>query len=414
MASFYMGGVTGMGMAPLAAFLSDTGNTVRGFDDTPDPEVASYLAKHGVEIEPPEGDLRAYDAVVISTALKRRIGEFVEAGAKSVQFRGQCWAQICRKRRLAAVIGSHGKSTVSALCAHAINKMNTDAGWLVGAFPNDFEMHRSCAEGRFLISEIDESDGTIEGFEPEYVAALNADLDHTDTYADWSSLKCMFERLFSRTKKAVFFPESDAVLSEVAGKFADKARPLKISDDFNRTNKIFARALLEEIFHERLPDDIFDDFGGLRRRQETIYKSRNCTVVADYAHHPSELRAFLKLFNGRYLDAKRTVVFQPHRYSRTKSFARDFAEILDGAADSAQVILAPVYAASESFDPCGSSENIAGACKNKSIILANSGEIFNILSRRMANGGKSAIAIVGAGDIYFETKNFLKDKKCQK
>ena len=156
-----------MGMAPLAAFLSDTGNIVRGFDDTPDPEVASYLAKHGVEIEPPEGDLRAYDAVVISTALKRRMGEFVEAGAKSVQFRGQCWAQICRKRRLAAVIGSHGKSTVSALCAHAINKMNTDAGWLVGAFPNGFEMHRSCAEGRFLISEIDESDGTIEGFEPE-------------------------------------------------------------------------------------------------------------------------------------------------------------------------------------------------------------------------------------------------------
>ncbi len=403
-----------MGMAPLAAFLADDGNSVSGFDDTPDPDVAAYLLKHSVPVGATARDLSGFDAVVISSALKRRRRELEELGAKRILLRGECWAQVCQKRRLAAIVGSHGKSTVSAMCAHAIDKFGLDAGWLVGAVPNGFEMHRHCADGKILFSEIDESDGTIENFSPEFTAALNADLDHTDTYADWRKLGEMFRRLFARTKKLVVYPQSDAFLAEIAAEFPKKSVPVPTSGDFNKTNAALARALLERVFDTPLPKDAFGDFAGTRRRQETIFADANLTVMADYAHHPNEVSAFLKFFENGFPDARRVVVFQPHRYSRTKTFARDFAEILDKCSQNAAVVIAPVYAASEPFDPEGTSEKIAGLCKNKSIKLAKDGEVFNIVKSLINDGGKCAAAFVGAGDLYFGARKFFKGTKCQK
>lgn len=403
-----------MGMAPLAAFLADGGNSVSGFDDTPDTDVAAYLLKHSVPVGAMARDLSAFDAVVISSALKRRRLELEKLGAKRILLRGECWAQVCVKRRLAAIVGSHGKSTVSAMCAHAIGKFGLDAGWLVGAVPNAFEMHRYCGEGKILFSEIDESDGTIENFSPEFTAALNADLDHTDTYADWRKLGDMFRRLFSRTKRLVVYPQSDAFLAEIAAEFPQKAVPVRTFKDFNKTNAALARALLERVFNTALPPNVFDDFAGTRRRQETIFADENLTVMADYAHHPNEVSAFLKFFAGKFSDVRRIIVFQPHRYSRTKTFARDFAEIFDSCAENAAVVIAPVYAASEPFDPEGTSEKIACLCKNKSIKLAKDGEVFNIVQSLINDGGKCAVAFVGAGDAYFGAKKFFKDTKCQK
>lgn len=90
----------------------------------PTPSCAGRLENLGVKFRPPSG---RYDRVVISTALWRRRGEFAEfCGAKGVARRGECWAELCAPRKLTAVVGSHGKSTVSALLAHAINRLSLD------------------------------------------------------------------------------------------------------------------------------------------------------------------------------------------------------------------------------------------------------------------------------------------------
>ena len=408
MAKFYMGGICGMGMAPLSAFLSEDGNSVCGFDDSANSQVQKYLESYGIDCQFRNANIADFDSIVISTALKRKIPELKKCGAKDILLRGQCWAKICATRRLMAVVGSHGKSSVSALSAHVINKYNLDSGWLVGAIPTNLEMHRYCKENKMLVSEIDESDATIENFSPEITVALNADLDHTDTYSGWKALEEMFYRLFERTQKYVIFPESDKILSRVALSFPEKSIPTKTSNNFNETNQIMAKTLVEKMFSISLPNDAFCDFKGLLRRQEIIFDSDNLTVIADYAHHPTEVATFLNSFKTQYKLHKKIIIFQPHRYTRTKQFAQDFANILDAnATEDTSIYLAPVYPASEIFDSEATSETIIKKSKNKSIVLANCEEIFKIINELKLNTKKTVVAVVGAGDIYFDIKNFL-------
>lgn len=128
---FYMGGVCGMGMAPLAAFLKDEGADVQGFDDHANVEVKSALEKCRVKVgEKLDREIAANaQTFVISTALIRRLKDLQAdfPQARIIQ-RGRSWAELCAPRRLTAVVGSHGKSTVSALLAHAVNALGLDAG----------------------------------------------------------------------------------------------------------------------------------------------------------------------------------------------------------------------------------------------------------------------------------------------
>ncbi len=407
MSKYYMGGICGMGMAPLAAFLREDGSDVAGFDDTPNLEVKKYLEDFGVDVAQKVASLAGFDKIVISTALKRKIPELKKQGAVEVLLRGECWAKVCAKRKLCAIMGSHGKSTVSSLVAHAINKFSLNGGWLTGAIPVGFPMHKYCAENKIIVSEIDESDGTIEAFAPEVTVALNADLDHTDTYANWDELKAMYSRLFARTKRCIIIPENDELLKKIAKKFAEKVVLVPVAKNFNATNKNIAIRILKELFDRDFSSDIFDDFKGIRRRQEIIKESNSSIVIADYAHHPTEVKAFLDMFNSKYDNWKKIVVFQPHRYSRTKQFAEKFAEILSEQEKASEIFLAPVYPASEIFDVLGTSEAIVKKLKNSSIVLAKSEEIFKMINASILKEEKLAVAIVGAGDIYFDAKKFL-------
>ena len=406
-ARYYMGGVCGMGMAPLAAFLADEGNAVDGFDDSPNPELRGRLENLGVKFRPPSG---RYDRVVISTALWRRRGEFAEfCGAKGVARRGECWAELCVPRKLTAVVGSHGKSTVSALLAHAINRLSLDCGYLVGAIPNGFAMHGYCAAGKPIVSEIDESDATIEYFSPEVAVALNADLDHTDTYADDRKLGEMFERLFSRTRRLVIYPEGDKILERAAARVQTPSVPVKLSGDYFEKNSAMALAALRATFPDgSFAPSAFEGFEGLQRRSEKIFDDGKVCAVSDYAHHPNEVGAFLRSFLPQS-EVETDVFFQPHRYTRTRRFAADFAKILSEAESvGARVFILPVYAASEIPDPLGeSSEIIKKAPAGSRIKLAEPDDFFKIAKAALEGGKPRRIALVGAGDFHFAAKKFF-------
>ena len=128
-----------MGMAPLAAFLKEDGREVFGFDATPNSGIKASLEKLGIGVSDKIESGRFFDLMVISSALARRKNEILKLypDAKIIR-RGECWAKLCENRRLTAVVGSHGKSTVSAMIAHASLKLNLDCGFLIGAVPNDF------------------------------------------------------------------------------------------------------------------------------------------------------------------------------------------------------------------------------------------------------------------------------------
>ena len=406
---FYMGGVCGMGMAPLAAFLKDDGCDVFGFDDTPNSDIKTALQKLGIEVSDEISAGKIFDEMVVSTALARRKEEFLKLypGAKILR-RGECWAKVCANRKLTAVVGSHGKSTVSAMIAHAAIKLGQNCGFLVGAVPNDFPMHKYCAEGEILVSEIDESDGTIENFSPEVLVALNADLDHTDTYADNMRLEEMFSRIFARTKRMVLYPACDKTLARIAKNSPAPSRAVEIPPDFMGANTAMAHAALEETFQSSFDGSALKSYRGLQRRQEVLRDDTDVFAMADYAHHPNEVKSFINWFLEKH-PKNALVVFQPHRYTRTRRFAKDFAEIFSDISKKAAVALLPVYAASEPLDERGSSRAIFDLCPRGSIMLVNPGDFANIVQtlKSRSAGAKINVAIVGAGDFYFDAKKYF-------
>lgn len=401
----FMGGICGMGMAPLAMFLRDEGCEVSGFDDNPNPAVKSMLLQKGVkfcESKKPDFDT---DEFIITSALKYVEQNLKDAPCKKFLRRGVALAEIANKRRLIGVCGSHGKTTTTSLISHAISTLNLDAGYITGAIPNGIPPQKFCEKNKILAAELDESDGTIENFSPEITVALNGDLDHTDTYPDLKSLEEMFARLFSRTKKYIVIPEGDGLLKRAAD--SAKAETIFVKcpkDDFMMSDKLMALCALNLAFERDFSLSVFDEFKGVGRRQEILKDDGEILAVADYAHHPSEIAAFFSWLDKNSPQNK-LVFFQPHRYSRTKRFAKDFQKILQSRADKGdKIYILPVYPASEPFEEGGSEKNIA----NSNLMLANFQDIGHILNEFKRNAeSKFCAAFIGAGDIYFYAKKLF-------
>ena len=401
----FMGGICGMGMCPLAIFLRQDGNEVSGFDDTPNPDIAELLTRGGVTVSNIRLPASPPDEFIISSALVSNAKELQTFGAKKFMRRGEALAKICENRKLVAVCGSHGKTTSTALLAHAINEKSLNAGYMVGAIPSEFSPVKHCAKQEFFAAEIDESDATIEHFSPHITLALNGDLDHTDTYPDEAALSQMFARLFARTTHAVIIPKGDALLKNAAANISAKLMEISVpQNDFLEYDKRMALAALNEMFTENFTPDIFGGFAGVARRQEILADTEKLLAIADYAHHPSEVSAFLNWFENLNTD-KKLIFFQPHRYTRTKRFAEDFKKIFEERVKLGDEIrILPVYPASEPYDPEGTADKIT----NTQIVLTESGELKKIIADKMQNSAaRISVAFIGAGNIYFEAKKAL-------
>lgn len=400
-----MGGICGMGMSPLAMFLRAGGDEVAGFDDSPNSAVKEMLLSCGVKFCAERAPDFCPDEFIISSALKSAESGLKKIGCKKFSRRGEALAAIAKSRVLIGVCGSHGKTTTTTLISHAIQKLGLDAGYITGAIPQNIPPQKYCAENKILAAEIDESDGTIENFSPHITVALNGDLDHTDTYPDAASLGEMFARLFSRTKKYIVIPESDEILRRAAqGCKAETVLVKTPADDFVLSDKLMAQKALELGFGREFGLSVFGDFAGVCRRQEVLKNSAEIFAIADYAHHPSEVAAFLGWLD-KSAPRKKLIFFQPHRYTRTKRFAKDFQKIFSARAQAGdEVFILPVYAASEPFDASATEKIIA----NQNLMLAKFSEMGNILNEFQKRAKtKFCAAFIGAGDIYFEAKKIL-------
>ncbi|MBR4597926.1 MAG: hypothetical protein IKO42_05985, partial [Opitutales bacterium] len=239
----------------------------------------------------------------------------------------------------------------------------------------------------------------------EIAVALNADLDHTDTYKDLPSVGEMFSRLFSRTKKYIVIPEGDEILKRAAsGKKAETVFVKIPKNDFISADKLMAQRALELAFERDFPPDVFDDFAGVGRRQEVLKDCEEFFAIADYAHHPREVAAFFEWLDKNSPE-KKLVFFQPHRYTRTKRFAADFQKIFSARAQKGdKIFILPVYAASEPFDEAATEKIIA----KQNLMLAKFSEMGNILRDfKKSAKTKFCAAFVGAGDVYFEAKKLF-------
>jgi UDP-N-acetylmuramate--alanine ligase len=375
-------GVAGSGMSGLALLLLGMGHKVSGSDRVTTAET-ERMQGVGLNFSSPHSAaaVKNADLVVYSSAIKADNPAYAAAKKAKTPLlrRAECLAAILHTKKGIVIAGTHGKTTTSAMTAHVLREAGHKPSHYVGAeIPILGANAKWSQDGEHMVAEGDESDGTLALYHPEHAVILNIEAEHLDFYKDLAQIKQVFTQLADQTTGKLVFCADDPVANEVcAGRenavsygwedadyTATDIRDLKGSSAFtvkkagvvlgdvelgipgnhNILNALAAIALADscgaEFSHIARA---LATFAGAKRRFETKYLSPNYRIIDDYGHHPTELAATLQ--TARSLKSKRVIVlFQPHRYSRTKALADEFGKVLQ-AADL--VFITDIYAASE-------------------------------------------------------------------
>jgi UDP-N-acetylmuramate--L-alanine ligase/UDP-N-acetylenolpyruvoylglucosamine reductase len=375
-------GVAGSGMSGLALLLLGMGHKVSGSDKATTSET-ERMQGMGLRFSSPHSAAAVEDAdiVVFSSAIRPDNPAYAGAVAAKIPLyrRAECLAAILHTRKGVVVSGTHGKTTTSSMAAHVLREAGLKPSHYVGAeIPILGTNAKWSTEGEFMVAEGDESDGTLALYHPEHSVILNIEAEHLDFYRDLDQIRGVFATLAAQTRGHLVYCAEDPVAHELcAGRenaisygwedadyTAVEIRDLKGSSAFtvmkrgellgdvelgipghhNILNALAAIALADGCGAAfPLVSRALSTFAGARRRFETRYLSAAYRIVDDYGHHPTEIAATLQ--TARSLKPKRVLVlFQPHRYTRTKALADDFGKVLQ-AAD--RVFVTDVYPASE-------------------------------------------------------------------
>lgn len=390
-------GVAGSGMNGLARILIQKDHRVSGSDlkrtDSIGKRVSeglTFFQGHDAANLPADCELLIY-----SSAVREENPERLEATRRGIPQvrRADALAAMCAGKRLILVAGAHGKSTSSAMIAHALRAFGKAPSFYIGAEVPILEASAHLDSGEFFVIESDESDGTIDLFSPEVALVLNVDAEHLDHFKCLEGVLNCFRDLGDRTSGHLVYCADDANSSALFANrrnvssfgFAEEAQYRVTASDLRPGRSLFQVQLPKgesELFELCIPGRhnvsnaagviaVLDHLGlspresaaalktfrGARRRFDVVYSGEDLTVVNDYAHHPTEIRATLSA--ARTVAKHRVVVaFQPHRYSRTQQLFHEFTTAFAGA-DA--LYMTEIYAASEDPIPGLSSKSICEA-----------------------------------------------------
>jgi len=426
---FHMLGVGGMGMAPLALFLKQAGCKISGEDDNFHPRVHQLLINNGVDLSQ-KFNLQSVDGIIYSNALgpEHPALKAAVAGGVTTMCRGEFLAALCRRFKTVAVAGSHGKTTTCGMLIYALSHSGFPCNYILGGlFLDDTQLPALyCETSPWLIVEVDESDGSIESFDPIVSLLVNVDWDHPDFYETKKKFIATFQGIINRTKEQVFLnhacqnstelnlKETEATIHTfgdggevqllnfkdktmtLGGSLTPSSLPVPFEEPFNIQNAIAAISVARFLM-PNLSLSSLEGFPGLWRRQEVLYEADGFCVIEDYGHHPTEID---KLFEAlRLREGPLLVVFQPHRYSRTLQFKHQFAEVLSKAD---QLIVMEVYGAGEASIEGGTGADLFESCSD----LSSQVELFfcedesAVIERlEFINPIKGVLLFLGAGNI---------------
>ena len=402
-------GVFGNGVAPLAIYAAHAGHTVFGYDDVLNCQIKDLLISQKITILPETILPQKCDLVVYSSAIDTQIHELIlHAKTRGIPCirRGEFLQKITGNKKLIAIIGSHGKTSVCASIAEIINKNNIQADYILGAFfKNDkFLPSKFSDTSEFVVAEVDESDRTIDCFSPYATVALNFDDDHAENYNGLDGLKNSFNKIFERTEHFIFIPECSQVLNELTKNLSGKVKKYTICDEkpFYERNIETAKLVSDAVFGKKIDTNV--EFVGAKFRNEIIGSIKNIVFLQDYAHHPTELDSLLRFLRKKFTDHTLHIIFQPHRFSRVAKYSESFAKVLQ---KFDQITLLPIYSAFEKTTPDVSSEDIFEKIDNSSKILLKNDlsydtfrETCNLLHEYTnSKANKSVMIFVAAGSL---------------
>ncbi len=445
-------GICGVGAAGVAWMLHLRGWKVSGCDRHIPPTMSKFFARNGIEVLQHHDPLHLADcdALVYSAAIHADEPELLLARKAGliVLSRGECLAGWVSGLRSVAVCGTHGKTTASCFATRLLQCIGQKPLWCLGGFtsrlltnagPRQGDLAGKLPPDQIAIAEADESDGTLAHEHPAITLITNIDMDHLDHFQSAEEIEQCFATAVDHTREGVAVCADAERAMRVAATFKNgpiitygfsrdamlRATDLRrtaeattftlsynnrrivevslpIPGDHNVQNALGAMAacLLLGFDVATLAEALPQACAELPRRRFQWMTSRDAAVrvVMDYAHHPTEIEAMLSIAKLQPQGRLR-LVFQPHRYSRTMRLMEDFVKVLTGVAE---VILLPVYAASEAPEAgCDSYELYARMRANDpnlTVRLARSvDEVTGYLQRTAREG--DFILVAGAGDV---------------
>ncbi|MBX6350625.1 MAG: UDP-N-acetylmuramate--L-alanine ligase [Clostridia bacterium] len=429
-------GMGGAGMSALASILLAMGERVSGCDRK-DGEALARLRQQGAEVflghDP--AHLAERPIVVVSSAIRQDEPELLAARAMglTVRPRGELLASLFDGRRGVAVCGTHGKSTTTGMIATALRAAGHDPTVVLGADLPELPGNGRLGRDPLIVAEADESDGSFTHIRPTVAVVTNVDDDHLDHYGSMVELVRAFDRFAGNAspeggavlcaddpraaglapgrRRLTYGVEAaaDLVAREVAlepwgsefvavlsGRRLGRVR-LRVPGLHNVANAL--GALGAGLLLGERPDVFMEGlsrFPGVARRFQVLGRVGGVTVIDDYAHHPTEVAATLKAARA-VTPGRLVVLFQPHRFTRTKNLARDFGPAL-ALADL--VYLVPIYSAGEDPLPGVDARLIleaVDAAGRRARLLGDRRELVAEVAELVRPG--DVVMVMGAGDI---------------
>ncbi|MFT4871956.1 MAG: UDP-N-acetylmuramate--alanine ligase [Congregibacter sp.] len=453
----HMVGVGGSGMSGIAEVLVNLGFSVSG-SDLLDGSVTQHLSQIGVKVTIGHRSEAVSDAdvVVISSAVKASNAELVAAREQRIPVvpRAEMLAELMRHRYGIAVAGTHGKTTTTSLIAALFAAADLDPTFVIGGRVNSTGTHAQLGAGRFLIAEADESDASFLHLQPMVTVVTNIEADHMETYGgDFAKLRRTFVEFLhnlpfyglavlciddpvldglgedlGRPMLSYGFSESaDYRITnlEPAGlrtrftverpdAYPDLPITLNMPGSHNVLNATAAVAVAtDQGIEDRVIQETLESFSGVGRRfsvYEGVQLGQHLvTLVDDYGHHPTEVAATLASARQAWPDRRIVMVYQPHRFTRTRDLYDDFVSVLS---DTDFLVLLEVYPAGEEAIAGADSRSLARSIRQRGqldpLYAANALEVPALLSDVLDAG--DVLVTQGAGDIA-RLANQLRDAK---
>ncbi len=456
-------GIGGSGMCGIAEVLLNLGYVVSG-SDIARSSVTDHLTALGAKVyigHKPE-NIEGADAVVVSSAIKPDNPEVVAAKACKLPVvpRAVMLAELMRLRRGIAIAGAHGKTTTTSLTATLLAAGGLDPTYVIGGRLNSSGVNARLGAGEFLVAEADESDASFLNLTPVLSVVTNIDHDHMDTYGhDFNKLKDAFVEFLSRlpfygvavlcvddenvrsiiprvTRRVIGYGLTEAaevraidIRSEGTRTAYTILRPghaplpvvLNLPGLHNVTNSLasVAVATLVGVDDKAIVKGLseftgvgrrFAQYGQLPIRNAEGQATGSFTLVDDYGHHPHEIEATIAAVHTAWPEKRLLVVFQPHRYTRTRDCFEDFVNLL---CQADAVVLADVYPAGEA--PLGGADGRALAHavrlrgQNNLIFCPHIEDVPAAVHKMVRDG--DVVLTIGAGSVGRVPAMLVKESK---
>lgn len=432
----HMVGVGGFGMGGLVLHLQSRGIRVTGCDRVRN-RITDWMVPKGIPVYVGHDPSHWLGMTwgVRSTAVNDSCLEVQAAhnAGLPLYYRGFVLAALLHDMRSIAVSGTHGKTTVSAMIAQMLDFAGWRPSFCIGGEVEALGGVAAVRDGEWMIAEADESDGTLALYEPDIGVITNVEFDHMEHFETPEKLEWCFEVFANNTRMALIYCSDDARAAAIgrqqtaaiayglgdhalvrgrvekctatqvtvkvlwpAGEVTNVTLP--VGGMHNARNALAACAVAYAVgLDAACVSAALQRFVPVRRRFEVVVDREGVRIISDYGHHPTEIRAVMEM--AELLPHERLmVIFQPHRYTRTRALGREFPAAFHGADE---VVLLPVYPASEA--PCvgGRSEDLlkwfAEAAIVPARLLASLEDAWNYL-RTSARPGDVWL-IIGAGDV---------------